>query len=88
MSYYSFVAFSRCPVSIPDPLILLGEGVNTFTAVTDDLEGLKALLEAEGVQIREVHQLDGLDPVPPETLLLPDGVHPELLGEGDPTRCK
>lgn len=71
MGYYSFVVFAKHPVSIPDPMILLGEGVNTFTAITDDLEGLKALLENEGVAIRGVHRLDGLDPVPPDSLLLP-----------------
>ncbi len=88
MSYYSFVAYSRYPVSIPDPLILLGEGVNTFTAVTDDLEGLKSILEAEGVEIREVHRLDGLESVSPESLLLPEEVPPNILGSEDPTRCK
>lgn len=79
MGYYSFVAFAKHPVSIPDPLILLGEGLNTFTAVTDDLEGLKSLLEDEGVTIREVNQLDELDPVPPESILLPGEAPSEAL---------
>lgn len=85
MGYYSFVAFAHRPVSIPDPLILLGDGVNTFTAVTDDLEGLRLVLENEGVEIREVHRIDGLDPVPEDSFLLPGECFFEanLLG-----RCK
>ena len=86
MGYYSFVAFARHPVSIPDPLILLGSGLNTFTAVTDDLEGLKALLENEGVDIRETHRLDALESVPPDSLFLPSedpaGALAPLLGVG------
>lgn len=71
MGFYSFTAFAKQPVSIADPIILLGEGFNTFTAVTDDLEGLKGRLEDLGVDIRAVHRLDGLDPVPPDSLFLP-----------------
>jgi len=91
VGYYSFLAFAKYPVSIPDPLIMLGEGVNTFTAATDDLEGLTTLLENEGVDIREVHRLDGLDPVPPDSLLLPGedptDVLAPLLGTGHATKA-
>lgn len=78
MGYYSFVALAKHPVTIPDPLIMLGRGVNTFTAMTRDLKGLLAVLRNEGVDVRQVNRLDGLDPVPPETLLLP-GESPEAL---------
>jgi hypothetical protein len=84
MAYYSFVAFAQHPVAIPDPLIMLGRGINTFTAMTEDLDGLLALLRDEDVDIKQVNQLDGLRPVPPETLLL-RGESPEafipLLGK-------
>jgi hypothetical protein len=84
MAYYSFVAFAQHPVAIPDPLIMLGRGINTFTAMTEDLDGLLALLRDEDVDIKQVNQLDGLRPVPPETLLL-RGEGPEafipLLGK-------
>jgi len=92
VGYYSFIAFAKQPVCIPNTCILLGEGLNTFTAVTEDIEGLKVFLEGEGVDIREVHRLDGLDPVPPDSLLLP-GENPAealapLLGVGHATETK
>jgi hypothetical protein len=92
VGYYSFIAFAKQPVSIQNPPILLGEGVNTFTAVTDDIDGLKALLKNEGVDLREVHRLDGLDPVPPESILLPGEDPAEvldlLLGAGYATKTE
>lgn len=78
MGYYSFTAIATHTVSLKNPYILLGPGLNVFTAVTDDLEGLKALLESEGVDIKSVNRLDGLEPVPPESLLLP-GEDPRVL---------
>jgi len=78
MAYYSFVAFAKHPVTIPDPLVMLGEGINTFTAMTEDLEWLLGALRAEGVEIKQVNQLDGLKPVPVDSLLLP-GEGPEVL---------
>lgn len=78
MAYYSFVAFAKHPVTIPDPLVMLGEGINTFTAMTEDLEWLVKALRAEGVEIKQVNQLDGLKPVPIDSLLLP-GEGPEVL---------
>lgn len=72
MAFYSLVAFAKHPVSIPDPLIMLGEGPNVFTAATDDIEALLLLLREEGADVQQVNRLDGLDPVPSGTLLLPD----------------
>ena len=72
MGYYSFVAIARQPVTIADPLILLGEGINAFTAHTEDVDELVKLLENEGVEVREFHRLDELEAVPvAEGLLLP-----------------
>lgn len=85
MGFYSFAAFSRHTVTIADPLILIGEGANTFTALTDDVDGLVKLLESEGVEIQEVNKLDDHEPVPPaEGLLLPgdDLGDFQLLREG------
>ncbi len=59
-------------MTIFDPIVVLGKGINTFTTVIKNLEKFKALLEKEGVNIREVHRLDGLDPVPSDSFLLPD----------------
>lgn len=72
MGYYSFVAIAQHPVTMADPLILLGKGTNTFTALTDDVAELVKDLEAEDVEVREVNQLDNLEAVPlAEGLLLP-----------------
>ena len=79
MAYYSFVAIARQPVGIPNPLILLDTGVNTFTAETNDLDGLLAQLEAEGVNVTQVNKLDDFEEVtlqdlpllPAEASLLP-----------------
>jgi len=84
MGYYSFVAFSRHPVTIADPLILLGKGINTFTALTDDVDGLVELLSDEGVDVREVHALDELEAVPiAEGLLLPGEAADAMLSLPD-----
>ena len=84
MGFYSFVAISRHPVTIPDPLILLGKGTNTFTALTDDVDGLVELLTSEGVDVREVHSLDNLEAVPiAEGLLLPGEAAAEMLSLPD-----
>jgi len=57
---------------------MLDRGVNTFTAVVDDLDDFLARLRAEGVEVKAINQLDGLKPVPPESLLLP-GEDPSVL---------
>jgi len=71
MGYYSFVALARHPVALPDPLVMLGEGVNVFTALVDDLPDFLSTLAGEDVEVKQVNALDGLDPVPVESLLLP-----------------
>lgn len=79
MAYYSIVVFAHHPVGIPDPLILLDKGLNPFTVMTDDIEGLLKMLGDEGVDIREVNCLDAHDPGDPSSLLLPDEVPDRLL---------
>lgn len=77
MSYYSFVAIAQRPVGIPDPMILLDSGVNTFTAQTDDLEGLLDILKNEGVTVTQVNKLDDHEEGTAQDLLLP-GEAPHL----------
>lgn len=78
MGYYSFTAIAQNPVAIESPLVLLDRGFNAFTAVVEDLDEFLARLKTEGVEIKQVNQLDGLKPVPPESLLLP-GEDPSVL---------
>jgi len=74
--YYSFVAYTRHPVSLPNTRVFLGAGNNTFTVTTDDVEGLRAALEAEGVEVLAVNRLDCLEAVPLDSL---PGEGPEVL---------
>jgi len=78
VGYFSFTAIAQNPVAIESPLVMLDRGVNTFTAVVDDLDDFLARLRAEGVEVKAINQLDGLKPVPPESLLLP-GEDPSVL---------
>jgi hypothetical protein len=71
MGYYSFVALARYPVAMVDPLVMLGEGVNVFTALVEDLDEFLGDLKGEGVEVKQVNVLDGLDPIPATSLLLP-----------------
>jgi hypothetical protein len=66
--YYSFVVRSERDVPLPEHLLIIGSGLDIFNARVDDLDAFRVKLEAEGVKILEVHQLDGLDPVSPTTL--------------------
>jgi hypothetical protein len=78
MGYYSIVATVRQPVMVPDPLICIGAGFNTFVVVTDDIESVKTRLENEGVEIQAINRLDDLDPVSSDSILLP-GEKAEVL---------
>jgi hypothetical protein len=78
MGYFSFTVIAQNPVGIESPLVMLDRGVNTFTAVVDDLDAFLARLKTEDVEVKQVNQLDGLEPVPPESLLLP-GEDPSVL---------
>ena len=77
MGFYSITAMAPHPIGIRVPLITLDRGFNAFTALTDDIAGLKAELEAEGVEIREVNRLDDHEPVAPEDSILLPGESPE-----------
>jgi hypothetical protein len=79
MGFYSFVALARHPVALPDPLVMLGEGINVFTAVVEDLPDFLSTLAGEDVEVKQVNALDGLDPVPAEALLLPSEEPPPAL---------
>jgi hypothetical protein len=71
MGYYSFTAIAQNPVAIESPLVMLDRGFNAFNAVVEDLDAFLQRLKDEGVEVKQVNQLDGLKPVPVESLLLP-----------------
>lgn len=64
--HYSFVVRSEFEVDLPEYLLTIGEGVDTFHVVllNESLESFKVKLSSRGVKVLQVHQLDGLAPVP------------------------
>lgn len=70
MAYYSFVVIAQQPVGIPNPIILLDRGLNTFNAEISDIDAFKKDLENENVVIKEVYRLDTHEPGLPTDLLL------------------
>lgn len=64
--HYSFVVRSEFEVDLPEYLLTIGEGVDTFHVVllNESLESFKLKLVGYGVQVLQAHQLDGLAPVP------------------------
>lgn len=64
--YYSFVVFNpqSFAVGFRDPLLVLDQGVDSFsTFVRDEADFLRQLEEA-GIQIKQMHRLDGQDGKP------------------------
>jgi hypothetical protein len=84
--HYSFVVRSESEIDLPEYLLNIGEGVDTFHVVllNESLEDFKAKLGGCGVQVLQVHQLDGLAPsVEVFEAQLTGSVTP-LLGARDP----
>jgi hypothetical protein len=77
VAYYSFVVLAAHPVAIPNPMVLLDTGVNTFTALVEDLDEFTKLLANEDVTIKQANQLDKFEQQKPEDLLLPGEELPE-----------
>jgi hypothetical protein len=65
MGYYSFRVFSKNEVDLPEHLVTIGEGQDTFQARVDDLDSFTAYLSLEGVSVLSVHQLDALEAIDP-----------------------
>jgi len=71
MKQYSIVAMAKHPVAIPDPLIMLDEGHNAFTVMTDDIADVLELLAGEGVTVQSYNHLGQDGPPRLEDELLP-----------------
>jgi hypothetical protein len=72
MSYYSFKVRSPGEVVIPARAIAIGEGVDVFAKVVDDLSEFLEELQGLGVQVLEYHQLDKLEAIQPDPEMLTD----------------
>jgi hypothetical protein len=84
MSYYSFKVKSSEEVVIPSRALAIGEGVDVFSKVIDDLPGFLAELQKLGVQVLECHQLDKLEAIQPDLAMIADSTEgPMLLSSGE-----
>lgn len=64
-AHYAVRAFCRGLVVDETEKVVLDSGVNVFSVVTEDIEGLTARLVEQGAEIQGVDRLDALDPVEP-----------------------
>lgn len=79
MKQYTVTALAKSIVAIPDPIIMLGPGSNVFSVFTNDPEGVKQLLEDEGVEVLSFELIE----TPPTTaadILLPGEPPEEVFG--------
>ena len=65
MVYYSFKVLSSNEVVIPEQALVIGEGIDVFSRIIDDLSGFLTLLREHGVRVLEYYQLDNLEPSKP-----------------------
>lgn len=79
MSYYSFKVKSADEVVIPARALAIGEGVDVFSKVIDDLPGFLAELQGHGVQVLEYHQLDNLEAIQPDLAVIADHANGPML---------
>lgn len=64
-AHYAVRAFCRGLVADETEKVVLDSGVNVFSVVTEDIDGLTARLVEQGAEIQGVDRLDALDPVEP-----------------------
>lgn len=91
MPYYSFKVKSPGEVVISSRSIAIGEGVDVFSKVVDDLPGFLAELQEHGVQVLEHHQLDKLEAIQPDLGILADHTSGPMLpssGEQHPSEAE
>lgn len=66
MPFYSFKVQSKDEVVITSRMLAIGEGIDVFNKVIDDLPEFLKELEYLDVKVIEYHRLDGLEPVQPD----------------------
>lgn len=64
MAYYSFKVRSSNEVILPEWTVAIGEGIDAFCLVIQDLPKFQADLKEHSVEILEVNQLDNFSPIP------------------------
>lgn len=59
MAYYSLVVYAPDEVTLPEYRLVLDQGVNAFNLVLDRPDEFSYALTEVGVQIKQMHSLDG-----------------------------
>jgi len=68
MAYYSFKVKSQSEILLPEWTVAIGEGIDAFCLVVQDLPKFEAALKEHNVEILEINQLDKFSPIPVEPL--------------------
>lgn len=66
MPYYSFKVRSKSELVLPKWTVVIGEGLDVFNLVIQDLPEFLTALKERGVEVLEVNQLDNFSPIPVE----------------------
>jgi hypothetical protein len=66
MPFYSFRVQSKDEVIIPSRSLAIGEGIDVFSRVVDDLNEFLSELQGLEVKVLEYHRLDELEAVQPD----------------------
>ncbi len=61
MQGYSFIVTAPHPIVTKNPVVMLDEGRNVFTAVVPDLDGFMQALLDEGATVQEANPLGVVD---------------------------
>ena len=84
MPYYSFKVKSSMELIIPSRSLSIGEGVDVFAKVIDDLPKFLAELKELEVEVIEYHQLDKLEAIQPDLTMLAESPEvPVLVSVGE-----
>lgn len=76
VAFYSFKVQSKDEVIIPSRSLVIGEGVDVFNKIVDDLSEFLSELECLEVRVLEYHRLDEIAPLPPNNLTMVFGGRP------------
>jgi hypothetical protein len=76
MPRYSFKVLSSEEVLLPKYGLAIGEGIDIFSSTVDNLSDFLNLLGENQVHVKEVNNLEDLEPVTPALLT---GVDPEEI---------
>jgi hypothetical protein len=74
---YSLIATTPRPITLSKPPLVLEVGRNVFTVLTDDIDGLVAVLSGEGATVSEVNEFTQPATTPRDMVL--EGESPDVI---------